>query len=683
MTNYLMEFKYMEKIKELKSITKDDLDKQEQGLIKDKIYSEEDAKYRSELIRQIEYARIQREMPRRFWDDMTFTQYYIANQNAANTYLQKKKNKNETRVNTGTTEKKIETVLNELLALNVKSKIYAFDQKDKMDYDFSRCATNLVRRTNELENSEEFWIDYIKELLTQPAVFVWEHFDERIVFDKRKTDKLGNQVRKYKKFEFKKEVFNALQVYLGDITIPARKFQTQPYIVLHEIVNKSEAFQRFGDNPNWQYVKPGTQNATTLFDYRIHDGTQTGGTDDESIEIIHYLNSPKDEYNCLVNGVMMFSAKTKLPYEKEGYNIEMSILKPFATDFAYGKSLVSSAKYLQSIDNETIRLFIRKFRQVTDPPIGINRGRLISKDLFEPSTTHVGVRADSFDKLIDHQGISSGDVAFQNIMKEAIKEFLGTSDTMSGQIEKGNTTATEIMNLRRQGMKMLGLSIKAVKIATQKSDMLRLYDILENGTKPLGKAVNKLTGKLENVFNTYNLEDAELPDGSTGRYGVEFTDKPLDIDEGMEDSRQSYLDMMENKAKGTPGFTVKVNVDMLRKMPFFFYAVAAPEPEQNDELNKALFGEQQNQIAGIQKMTGRKPKSDKMIERFERTWGIEDTFMDEGQEMMDAEQDPRLAEIDKQIAEMDSNPDNLPNSMLRGVKQETTQPSLNNLLKQQ
>ena len=74
------------------------LEQKEKAFQDNKVYNEKDSKYYSFLIRQIENARIQRQTPSKFFDDMSFEQAYLSNQDAANTYLQKKKNANEVRV---------------------------------------------------------------------------------------------------------------------------------------------------------------------------------------------------------------------------------------------------------------------------------------------------------------------------------------------------------------------------------------------------------------------------------------------------------------------------------------------------------------------------------------------------------------------------------------------------------
>jgi hypothetical protein len=666
--NYMTEKKTA--VKEI--ISQTILDEKERTAVDQKVYNEVDAKYFGFLIKQIEKARIQRETPSKFFDDMNFTQAYLSNQDAANTYLQKKKNTTEIRVNTGTTEKKVETIWNELNSLNIKSKIYAFDEQDNEEAEVAQSMTNIVRRTNQIENDEEFWSDFVRELLTQPAAFIYETYQQKLVYDKRKKG-----VFKYKWARCQKQLLSGLQVYLGDITIPARRFQEQPYIVIQEKMSYNEARQIYGENVNWEYVKAGrTGTMASLFDYKLLEGTVTSESENDGVEVIHYFNAPDDEYNCLVNGVMMYAAGEKLPYEKEGYNLEMIVLKPVSTTFAYGKALVASAKYLQALDNETIRLFIRKFRQAINPPIGVMKGRILSKDIFEPGTMHQGITKDSFDKLIDHTGIDNSDVAFGTMVKDLIKEFIGTNDLMSGQESGGNMTATEIIRLQRQALKMLGLSVAALRRAHAKADMLRLYNVIENDTNPIFKRV--LGDKVVNVYKKYSLTDTQLPTGETGTYNAQFTDRQF----GEEDERQIYLKEIESKEKGKPEIFKFLNVDDLRNIPRIFYAIANSEQEKNGELDKALFSEQLNQAAGIANLTGRRINGDKVIENFERTWGVEDMFMDEGQEMMNPEANPQLGQMDEMIANMEQGGGGeTTDQMMKSLGSANKKPSVNTLAK--
>src|SRR3990167_10135123 len=134
----------------------------------------EEARQYSLICERIIQARNQREQPRDEFDSMSYEQAYLSNKRAAMSYLVPKKNDDEVRINTGTTEKKIELTLNELLSLNLEGEVRTFDKDDNLLQDVSEIFTDLVKRTEQIERSKDKDIFIYQELLTQPSVFVEE-----------------------------------------------------------------------------------------------------------------------------------------------------------------------------------------------------------------------------------------------------------------------------------------------------------------------------------------------------------------------------------------------------------------------------------------------------------------------------------------------------------------------------
>src|SRR3990167_9477885 len=122
------------------------------------------------IVERISDARSARETPRDEWDGMSYEQVYLANRRAAMSYLQPKRNDSEVRINTGTTEKRIELVMNELLGMNLEEEVEAFDKNDNLAKETSQVFTDVVRRTEQIEMSRDKDIFIYQELLTQPSV---------------------------------------------------------------------------------------------------------------------------------------------------------------------------------------------------------------------------------------------------------------------------------------------------------------------------------------------------------------------------------------------------------------------------------------------------------------------------------------------------------------------------------
>src|SRR5688572_20922443 len=106
------------------------------------------------ICQRILFARNQRETPRDEFDGLSYDQTYLLNERAMMSYLAPKKNDDEVRINTGTTEKRIELVLNELLALNIQEDINAYDKDDTKLQSLSEVFTDIVKRTEQMEQAD-------------------------------------------------------------------------------------------------------------------------------------------------------------------------------------------------------------------------------------------------------------------------------------------------------------------------------------------------------------------------------------------------------------------------------------------------------------------------------------------------------------------------------------------------
>ena len=109
-----------------------------------------------------------------YFDDLSYEGDYVLNQQARNSYLRKKMNDDEVRIVTGTTEKKIETVVNELLLLNLQPEITAYDNNGLEIEDLGQEIGDIIKRTNEIEHDDDVWQEAVLELVSQRAGFVEE-----------------------------------------------------------------------------------------------------------------------------------------------------------------------------------------------------------------------------------------------------------------------------------------------------------------------------------------------------------------------------------------------------------------------------------------------------------------------------------------------------------------------------
>lgn len=562
---------------------------------------------------RFEKAKLQRRQKTKYFDDLSYEEDYYLNEEAMNSYLREKLNDDEVRINTGTTEKKVEAVHNELVSLNLQPEVRAFDMEDLEIKSLGRDFTDLVTRTNEIEKDDDLYSEALFEALSQRALFLEEVYSERSVLDKR-----GGRKSVFVQRQCEKRILSGLQVFLGDITIPARHFDRQPFIFTYDRVSFAEAKARFQGNPFFdKYVKPGAATETEI-EYRYRFSILK----EDEVEILEYQSYPDDEYQVICNGVPLKELGEKLPWEHEGYNIKMFVLKPLSRKFAYGRSLVSSAKTLQALDNETIRNMVRKFRQALEPPIGVLSGKVYSKDIWMPGAVVQGVGAGDFERLIDHQGVTESEYRMLALIEEKVEEFVGVSKQFQGLETPGDKTATEAIEQLKRALKMLGLSVALALRIKRDMTFLRIYNILENYTKPMGKKLNPLTNKVEEVYQKFTRSDAMLSTGKRGRKILQFTDKSLT----REDQEKIYDLETQLETQGQPTEIRNINIKLLRELPINWYVVVNQKQKEGSALDKAMFTNQVSQAAQLSQIAGRPLNGDKLIEDFEFLWKTKDLF---------------------------------------------------------
>ncbi len=579
----------------------------------------EEAEQFGQVVKRIIFARNQRELPRDEFDGLSYESAYLSNRRAAMSYLTPKKNDNEVRINTGTTEKRIELVLNEFLGLNLQEEIRAFDKNDNLLRDVSDVFTDMVLRTEQIEMATEKDIYIYKELLIQPSVFV----EELWVKDTRQ----GRKKSLKNKGRCERRTIQGVQMYLGDVNMPDYRFHEQPYLVKYARMTEQEAEATVKPiNPDkWEFVRPGTYQTVGGADVNLY---RKGSLENQDIEVYTYMSGAMqdNEVQIYVNGVPFLDVGHKYTdmfgdYGWMSYHMTMVGLNPYAGDFAYSKPLTQSAKTLQALSNETIRNLVRKFRQAIEPPMGVVGNKMFSRDIWNPGSIVQGIRKDMFEKLVDHGGITRGEMTMFDLIEKKTNEFIGAPQTEPLAKSKGETTATEIIESRRQATKLLGLAVLSAMRLKNRLALLRVRNILNNVTRPVGKEVDPLTKQVRNVYASFGLDGVDV-------FGQEGTRNIQLLDRGLTDEEKKGVFQQEQRAKkrGKPFQFRSINVPALRDLELFFYAVVAAKPKESSELDKTLFREKLVQGAELAQLVQKPLKAGKWIDDFESTWKSKGLF---------------------------------------------------------
>lgn len=545
-------------------------------------------------------ARDQRAMARREFDDMTYEQDYASSQLIANSYLRRKKNEDDVRVNVGTAEKKIELILNELQSMNFQPEVRVFDEDDLEVENLGDDMADILKRTNQIERDDDVYGEAFLELLTQRAVFMEECYGPLPVVGISTGKKSVFKTKKYAQ----KRLLSGLQVFLGDITIPAYRFQEQPYIVKYDRMLYESGKALYGDNPNWKFVRPGTVQMDSLglwFKYRM------GNLQGQEIEVLT-ITTPKEQ-QIIINGVMMNPKDSPRPWEHDGYNITMTVVKPMSRFLAYGKAPLSSAKALAGLADETIRNLVRKMRQAIEVPLGVASGKVYSRDIWSPGAVTQGLVNGTFTPLVTHAGVTQSEFQMFDLISRKIDEFVGPL-SLGTTANTGTPSATQIIEETKRSLKALGLAIVAVMRMKRDMSYLRLWTVFEEYFSA------------EGGYQSFSIGETSLGKGATGKKIIKLSDKDL-----SETELQTIFDAEQQAdAQGMPFRMRSINVKKLKEFPLFWFIEVSSQERENGALDKAMFQDKMSQGATIMQLTGRQMKPDILIDSFERTWKAKGLF---------------------------------------------------------
>lgn len=590
--------------------------------------AEEQISY-SFYIRQCDKAREQRDDRRRELNNVTFLTDDQTNRDNRNSYIRPKKNDNEVRLNTGTVEKKCLTVVNEILSYNFQSEVVAYDQEDREVVETGDCFADVVRRTNEQENDDDLKFPSLWDLTTRRIMFMEEYWEEKNVVDKRKKKyDLENGVVEFDKQEFRmsrprKRLIDPRTIYAGDVSIPVHRWDDQPFIVKYDCKSYREAKTIFGNYKNWKYVQPGKGTMEWYggeFIWRF----DSSGIDDDSVEIIYYYSFPDDEWQILMNGVMMLNPGTPLPWEYEGYSIKAFVFREMEQNYLYGQLFTVNAKVWAGLKDEMLRLIVRKWRQLVDPPSGVAANKVLSKDVWDPGTRVSGLKPEDVFPLIKDNQFSAGEQLIYQQVSSQVDSEVGVTDLFQGQGDK-KLTATQATEQLKQAIKSIGLLVDAWRRVVRDMTYLRIYNVIENGVDPLD--VKLVQGKAQKIYRSFTIKDTELENGLTGTKVVQFVDDHNMTPED-EDLRIDAMDKAEEELERA-GKNVRfkdIKSTKLRAVRLNWFVNVLPKEKDSTALQKTMFKEELNDAIVVSKIAGRPIKGSTVVEKYERVWKSKNMF---------------------------------------------------------
>lgn len=561
-------------------------------------YTDEEWLYRGHLIKQLTRAKDQRDTNHTEFNDMDFFTWHEKNQKAANSYIPPKKNKADTRIVTGTTQEKEISLLSALLNYNLEPNIIAFDKFDLPIAELGENMEDLIKKSRIIEEYDDKRVMIYKELLDQGTCYVEEQWIEESKIEKNvKADyKNGVDPKKIKwtekiqklKGECRVNLVPGTKVYLGNM----KEFHInkQPFLFTAEILPYSEVEAVYRNWERWQYVPRKIQK---ISDTACNDAGK--GTDYENwslqevdldmVEVVKYQNKWTNEYQIILNGVMMLPVGfplTEISPSGE-YTLVKGIAEPVSEFFPYGRSIPSKAKADQEVLDEMLKLIVLKTQKSFMPPLANRTKKILSKNIQYPGVITPDIDPNMLIPIGDVNGVSAAEFSTFELIKKIIDEKT-VSPTFAGDLSQKGTTATEILEVKKQQMLKLGLVIYGVMSMERQLAWLRIQNILNYWTKAIDTEVDEVKGKIAEVFRTVTTPTT-LENGQRGFKTIEFNKE-------LANSLSPQQIQAEEKFLSTPGREyrkVYIDPEMLRSIRANWYIVINPTEKDSSELDRVLF----------------------------------------------------------------------------------------------
>ena len=612
----------MIKTKSQKAVKGSVLEKKEEEIYTVPDYTDEQIRYLSSLQRRLERAKTNRDQPHTEFDNMDFIGYWWANERGANTTIQAKVNKGETVFQSGTLRTKMLAFLSTFQGLNLQSDIAAFNKQEIMINTLGNAMEDIIDKTRELENDEEWKMIRQYEMLKHGYVFVEEMWHEPWIVHKEITKGFYGQIANVKWTSEKikglgrpkRSIIPGPGVYLGDLT----KYMSadQPYIFSIEIKPRVEAEQIYGDWENWEHVSRTRKSfSSTVADTQlsVNAWRLMEGLNKDQVEIIKYQDKPNNEFQIILNGVPMLPLGfplTAISADGE-YTITQQNLEPIRHNFAYGKSFIFKNKNIVAVLDQMMKLAVLKTQKSFLPPHLNVSNRVIPKDVLMPGKMTMGLQPGDVVPVSEHEakGVTTGEFRMIQETTRFINENT-VSPTFTGAKEAGGKiTATQIIELQRQARLMMGLLVLAASLLEKKLDTKRLMLLLDKWFDPIDTSIDEARKVVKNRYRVVSRERTIDGEGKGIRMVILTEDK----------FTSTQIKASEDKLKkrlGLPIRMIVLNPVELKRAKLTWVLVVNPKEKKSSEMAKILFGAMVEDALNL----GLRVNFDYIEQRFAEVW---------------------------------------------------------------
>lgn len=593
-------------------------------------YTDDENSYIGKLLARILRAQIARDSVKIEFNNMNYLQWFRNNETIANTTIVRTEENKDLAVYSGTVEQKLLTILAEVNILNLTGEVRVFDKESNELQELGMALTDIVHKTEEIEEDIEKKLIRQLELLKQGTVFIQDNWVKKWQAQKTLNKTFDGKVKGVDWTNKLEKVFDGPMrsvlygpgVYLGNI----REFEMkkQPYIFTTKLTSYEEAKTRYGmkdkeGNDVWERwcnvpkQRVSMVNMDTLSTMPLGEGWSITDLDQDTVEEIHYQDSINDEYQIFLNGIAMLPVGFPLSAITPGgmFNVEKQVLQVINPFFTYGRSFIAKTEQLSRLLDEMIRLLLIKTRKSIHPPYANISGKVISEKSLMPGAISMGIDPGALVAIgQEGQGATASEYQMLKELREDI-DRVTVSPQIQGQAGKSGTTAFEVSLLQQQAQKNLTLIIFAMGLLEKKVTWLRCNYVMANYFEPIGTKVDDTRNELVSVYRTLSVK-TPIPDKGVGFRKV----IPVDSTEGMTSEDIYNQEQYDGVPEAMPGGRKKtreelgmdplqhlyLDVGILKNCKYIFFTEVESKPRDTSTNAKLMFREELRDLQAMQQM---------------------------------------------------------------------------------
>jgi hypothetical protein len=552
--------------------------------------TEDEKTVRSMLIRQMTLGYQTMYKPRREFNDKSVIGRMMIDQMAFNTYQPNNGEAPEGDLINGWRSNAIRPIVrNKCISIAAHAtaqlifpKIFAYNKESNAQEDSARVMEDLMEWAAEQSNYTDTSLNSVISAIVNPASITYTEFGEVYRTVKREKDESGKWKAEKELDEdlsgFKDQPVPVDELYIENIY--ENNIQKQGWLIWRRVIGYDLASVKYGDLPNWKYIKPGVQILFNDINTTFYESYDTNMRND-SVEEIIYWNKKLDLKLIMVNGVLLSEfdnpnpRQDKLyPFIKFGYeNIDEG-------KFFYYKSLAFKMQSDANIVNTLYPMIVDgTYLNIFQPMVNFGSETIGSDVIIPGGVTTLSDPNSKLEPIAVAGNIKAG---MDTLMKveESVSESAQDPILQGQQTAGSNTTAYEISRLEQNANTVLGLFLKMIAQFVRQYGRLRLGDIIQHLTIV---DVDKITDDPELVYKTFLVKGKGKDSSKKIKFTDEVSEEPVDKRQTLD---SSYEVLKEENATGMEIY--KVNPVLFREL--CYKIVVSPDVlrPRSEELERAM-----------------------------------------------------------------------------------------------